>query len=164
MSGELITRTTISAEETQSMGETLGALLLPGDVLLLTGDLGAGKTQFAKGIAIALGVKKQITSPTFNLIFEYPAGEGGPVVLRHFDLYRLDSEEELEDIDYFGLLEDKVVSVVEWGDKFPEALPLEYLLIEFEFVDEDTRALRLDPYRYGNQEKLQAITEVFYGS
>jgi len=163
MSDLQVLRITKSPEETQELGATLGSLLLLGDVLLLTGDLGAGKTQFAKGIAVALGIKRPITGPTFNLIFEYPAGDGGPVVLRHFDLYRLENQEELQDIDYFGLLEDTVVSIVEWGDKFPQALPLDFLLIDFEFVDENKRTLRLKAFGQRSQELLKTITEVFRG-
>jgi len=132
----------LSPEHTQELGKALGLAVKPGDVVLLTGELGSGKTQFTKGIALSLGVGQPVTSPTFNLVCEYQDAEGSRNVLRHFDLYRLDREEELDDIDYFGLLEDEVVSVVEWGDKFPEALPRDYLLVEFEHIDESTRALR----------------------
>ena len=132
----------LSPEHTLELGKTLGLVAKPGDVILLTGELGAGKTQFTKGVALSLGVEQPVTSPTFNLVCEYQDAECSQNVLRHFDLYRLDREEELEDIDYFGLLEDEVVSVVEWGDKFPEALPRDYLLVEFEYVNESTRALR----------------------
>jgi tRNA threonylcarbamoyladenosine biosynthesis protein TsaE len=142
----------------------LGALLRPGDVVLLTGDLGAGKTQFTKGIAQALGISQAITSPTFNLVHEYvgagrgedeSAGVGEDIVvgtneypknpiLRHFDLYRLEDESELDDIDYFGLLEGDVISVVEWGDRFLSALPLDYLLVALTLIDERTRMLRFE--------------------
>jgi tRNA threonylcarbamoyladenosine biosynthesis protein TsaE len=111
----------------------LGRALQPGDVVLLTGDLGAGKTQFTKGIAQALDIEEAVTSPTFNLVCEYDSAQG--VTLRHFDLYRLEDETELDDIDYFGLLEGKAICVVEWGDKFPNALPLDYLLVTFELGD-----------------------------
>lgn len=134
----------LSPEETQDLGKVLGALTESGDIILLTGDLGAGKTQFTKGVAQALGVAKPITSPTFNLILEYQDEKTGRILLRHFDLYRLDKAEELDDIDYFGLLEDDTISVVEWGDKFSEALPLDYLLIDFEFIDDNTRAIRFE--------------------
>jgi len=133
---------TSSPEQTLELGRALGLAARPGDVILLTGELGSGKTQFTKGIARALGVDRPITSPTFNLIYEYQDATGSQIVLRHFDLYRLEREEELDDIDYFGLLEDAVVSVVEWGDKFPGALPNDYLLVEFAYIDEFTRLLR----------------------
>jgi tRNA threonylcarbamoyladenosine biosynthesis protein TsaE len=132
---------TNSPEQTERIGKALGTLLEAGDVVLLSGDLGAGKTQFTKGIAAALGVKEAITSPTFNIMLEHEGADG--TVLRHFDLYRLEDESELDDIDYFGLLEDDAISVVEWGDKFSGALPLNCLIIDFELQDDSMRALHL---------------------
>jgi tRNA threonylcarbamoyladenosine biosynthesis protein TsaE len=142
-----ITAVSHSPEQTASLGAALGRALRPGDVVLLTGDLGAGKTQFTKGIAQALGIEEAVTSPTFNLVCEYDSVQG--VTLRHFDLYRLEDEAELDDIDYFGLLEGNAICVVEWGDKFPNALPLGYLLVTFELGDglgdgdDNARVLRL---------------------
>jgi tRNA threonylcarbamoyladenosine biosynthesis protein TsaE len=130
-----------SPEQTTALGAALGAVLRAGDVVLLTGDLGAGKTQFAKGIARALGVREAVTSPTFNLVLEYGTTGGG--LLRHFDLYRLEDEEELADIDYFGLVESDAVSVVEWGDKFLGALPLAYLSVAFGLDEGARRRLSL---------------------
>jgi tRNA threonylcarbamoyladenosine biosynthesis protein TsaE len=130
-----------SPEQTEALGAALGAVLRAGDIVLLTGDLGAGKTQFTKGIAQALGVQEAVTSPTFNLVLEYGTANGG--VLRHFDLYRLEDADELVDIDYFGLVEGEAISVVEWGDKFSEALPLDYLLVAFALGEGDARRLGL---------------------
>ncbi|MDR1713359.1 MAG: tRNA (adenosine(37)-N6)-threonylcarbamoyltransferase complex ATPase subunit type 1 TsaE [Coriobacteriales bacterium] len=136
----MVTYITESAKETQALGRRLATELRPGDVLLLTGDLGAGKTQLVKGIASVLGITEAITSPTFNLMLEYRGGDGE--LLRHFDLYRLESPEQLEDIDYFGLLEaGDAVSVVEWGDKFPEALPVCYRLVRFSILTQDMREI-----------------------
>ena len=149
MTGQGFSLHSDAPEATESLGRTLGALLTAGDVVLLTGDLGAGKTQFAKGVVVALGVGRPITSPTFNIMFEYPAVVAVPadattnVPLRHFDLYRLEQSEELDDIDYFGLLEDAAISIVEWGDKFPDALPEDYLLLSFELSGEDARQLHV---------------------
>jgi tRNA threonylcarbamoyladenosine biosynthesis protein TsaE len=131
-----------SPEQTEALGEAFGALLRAGDVVLLTGDLGAGKTRFTKGIARELGVEQAVTSPTFNLVHEHSIN--GEIVLLHFDLYRLEDASELDDIDYFGLLESSAISVVEWGDRFVTALPLEYLLVAFELLDEQSRALRFE--------------------
>jgi tRNA threonylcarbamoyladenosine biosynthesis protein TsaE len=136
------TLVSLSPKHTILLGAALGELLRSGDVVLLSGDLGAGKTQFAKGVAQALGVAQPVTSPTFNLVLEYETARGVP--LRHFDLYRLESEAELVDLDYFGLLEDAAISIVEWGDRFSAALPLDYLLIVFELRDEDARHLRFE--------------------
>lgn len=118
-------RTTCACvDQTIALGATLAPLLQPNDVILLVGDLGAGKTHFTKGVASGLGCTGKVTSPTFNIMLEY---DGGRLPLYHFDLYRLDDVWQLDDVDYFGLLEDGCVSVVEWGDKFPEALPQSYL-------------------------------------
>lgn len=110
-------------EETIELGRLLAGVLAADDVVVLSGDLGAGKTHFTKGVAAGLGVSDPITSPTFNLVLEYEGATaaGDPIVLYHFDLYRLDEASQLADIDYFGLLESDGVSLVEWGDRFPEA-------------------------------------------
>jgi len=154
----------LSPEHTLELGRALGLAAEPGDVILLTGELGAGKTQFTKGVALALGVERPITSPTFNLIYEYPDRQGTKTLLRHFDLYRLEKEEELDDIDYFGLLEDNVVSVVEWGDKFPGALPNDYLLIELECVNETTRSLHCRAAGSGSAALLELFEKAAVGS
>jgi len=108
---------THSAQETRNLGEQVGACIHAGDVLLLTGDLGAGKTQFAQGFACALGIKDQVISPTFNILLVH---EGRDITLNHWDLYRLDHADELIDLDYFALVESDAVSLVEWGDKFDD--------------------------------------------
>jgi tRNA threonylcarbamoyladenosine biosynthesis protein TsaE len=140
-----------SVAQTIDLGVRLGGLLQSGDVVLLSGDLGAGKTQFSKGVAQGLGIQDEITSPTFNLVLEYEVSQvvkpavgssasdqaaedspltQKPLLLRHFDLYRLGDSSELDDIDYFGLLEDeRAASLIEWGDKFLDALPQQYLKI-----------------------------------
>ncbi|MCL2757331.1 MAG: tRNA (adenosine(37)-N6)-threonylcarbamoyltransferase complex ATPase subunit type 1 TsaE [Coriobacteriia bacterium] len=131
---------THSAEETIAFGAALGRVTKPGDVLVLTGDLGAGKTQFAKGIAQGLGIAEAVTSPTFNIMLVYEANNGQR--LNHLDLYRLDDPAQLDDIDYFGCLESDAVSLVEWGDKFPTALPLEYLEASFELMLSEEDSLK----------------------
>ena len=89
---EFLTR---SEEETEALGRRLGEKLMPGSLVAYTGDLGAGKTAFTRGLARGLGVTERVTSPTFNIVNEY---EGGRLPLFHFDLYRLGGEEELFDI------------------------------------------------------------------
>jgi len=125
-----------SVEETIAIGSMLGELLEPGDVIELTGELGAGKTHLAKGVAAALGVLSPITSPTFNIIYEYHEGR---MPLYHFDLYRLDAESDLDDIAYWELLEDGGASLIEWGDKFPDSLPEDYLLLDLSADTDETR-------------------------
>lgn len=123
-------------DETGALGALLGSLLKGGDVVVLDGDLGAGKTALSKSVASALGASQELTSPTFNLVLEYPLkarpAHAVPVkLLRHFDLYRLDSAAQLDDFDYFGLIEDtEAVSLVEWGSKFADGMPLEYLHVK----------------------------------
>ncbi len=110
---------TESAAQTMAAGEALAPLLVAGDVVLLSGDLGAGKTQFAKGVAEGLGVVEPVTSPTFNILLVHQ----GRLPLYHFDLYRLEHADELEDLDYYATLESDGVCLVEWGDRFTEAAP-----------------------------------------
>ena len=108
---------TETARDTVALGSQLGDLLQPGDVVLLTGDLGAGKTHFAQGVGRALGVGSPLTSPTFNILLVY---EGDEVTLNHWDLYRLERADELIDVDYYAQVASGAVSLVEWGDKFAE--------------------------------------------
>ena len=129
-----------STAETQRTGRVLGGLLAAGDVLLLTGDLGAGKTHLTQGIAAGLGVVDAVTSPTFNLESVY---EGGRLVLYHFDLYRLEDEDQLEQLDFFGTIEAGGAAVVEWGDRFAAVEQVATAVIEIALVSADVRELRL---------------------
>lgn len=122
MTGEF--RTT-SPGQTERAGESLGTLVRAGDVVVLTGDLGAGKTHLVQGMAIALNAGERVTSPTFNLLLVHP----GRVPLYHFDLYRLEREEDLEDIAFYETVEGDGVSAIEWGDRFPASLPPDRLVV-----------------------------------
>jgi len=108
------------AEATIAFGREFAAKLSAGDVLALCGDLGAGKTHFIKGLAAGLGATTEATSPTFTLIHEYP---GGRLPLFHFDLYRLESEDDLLRIGFDDYLDAGGVLAIEWADKFPALLP-----------------------------------------
>ncbi len=127
--------TTSSEAETVGFGRRLGGLLRGGDVVVLSGDLGAGKTRMVTGMASALGVSGDVTSPTFNILVVHDGEER----LNHFDLYRLEREDQLVDIDFWGVLEGGGVSVVEWGDRFPDALPPGRLDIELRMEGETER-------------------------
>lgn len=129
-----------SVEETMDVGAQLAADAKPDDCIVLTGDLGAGKTHFTKGFAAALGVKEDVTSPTFAIVEEY---EGAKLRLLHWDLYRLEEDWELEDVDWYGLTESGAVSLVEWGDKFPDALPDDYLHVDIRVADDGTRIINV---------------------
>jgi tRNA threonylcarbamoyladenosine biosynthesis protein TsaE len=127
-----------SVTETKSLGALLAPLLKDGDFISLVGDLGAGKTQFVQGVAAQVGVRDDVISPTFNILLQY---NGRDLQINHFDLYRLNDEAELDDIDYFGIVDECApgVAFVEWADKFLDALPDEYLNITINRVDEQTR-------------------------
>ena len=125
------THATASPEETRAFAERLGALLQPGDVIVLAGEMGAGKTAFTKGVALALGIEEQVASPTFTIMREYAAR----IPLVHVDVYRLDHVQELHDLGLDDLLGEEAVTVVEWGDKVSAALPGDRLDIRIEFGD-----------------------------
>lgn len=132
---------TSSPLATRSCGAAVAPLLRAGDVLLLCGDLGAGKTQLTKGIAEGLGVAEPATSPTFNILLVHE----GRIPLYHFDLYRLERAEQLEDIDYWGTLEGDGVSVVEWGDRFGASVPADCLIVRLLMAGDEERDLVLEP-------------------
>ena len=139
-----------SVEETLEIAREFGATLRPGDVVSLVGELGAGKTHFAKGVARGLGIEEYVTSPTFNILRLYDghyvdeSGESHPLQLAHWDLYRLELEEQLEDVDFFGILESGCASLIEWADKFPGILPEDTTVVTIEVVDETTREITIE--------------------
>lgn len=134
---------TTSAVETRDLAAALAELARPGDLLLLAGDLGAGKTAFTQGFGTALGVTDRITSPTFTLVNSY----AGRLELNHLDVYRLEALGEVLDLGVPEMLDDGGVTVIEWGDAVAPALPADYLEIRFTFVDaaDDERLLELVP-------------------
>ena len=116
--------TTTSVDETRAFGRALAARLRAGDVVVLSGDLGAGKTALSQGIATGLGVTERVTSPTFTIVQEY----AGRIPVQHLDLYRLGSVQEVLDLGLDETIEDRV-TLVEWGDVALDALPAEHLEI-----------------------------------
>ena len=141
---------TYDTQETIALGERLGALLRAGDVLVLTGDLGAGKTQFTKGIAAGMGITDDVTSPTFNILMVY---EGAEAPLYHFDLYRLDDPDQLEDIGFYDALEGDGPCVIEWGEQFSDQIGPDRLDVYLTRLDEQAavgeeppREVRLVPH------------------
>jgi tRNA threonylcarbamoyladenosine biosynthesis protein TsaE len=129
-----------SPDETRRLGALLGELLEGGDVVSISGELGAGKTCLVQGIARGLGVDPSvpITSPTFTLVGEYP----GRLALRHADFYRVESYARLDDAGFQDLFDESGVLVVEWPELFPEALPQERFAIAIELVSECERRVR----------------------
>ncbi|MBQ3704952.1 MAG: tRNA (adenosine(37)-N6)-threonylcarbamoyltransferase complex ATPase subunit type 1 TsaE [Clostridia bacterium] len=145
---------TESAEETRALGVRLAAELRAGDVILLEGPLGAGKSELARGIAQGMGVRETVTSPTFTILNVY-SGERLP--LYHFDWYRLESAEELYEMGMDEYLGGDGVALVEWPGRCPEALPADFLMIEISPEGEETRRIRA--VRHGNFRKLENIEE-----
>lgn len=131
---------TTSAEQTGALAASLTAVVTAGDLIVLSGDLGAGKTAFAKGFGAALGVEEPITSPTFTLVREYQ----GRLKMYHLDVYRLDQIEEALDLGLAELLDDEAVTLVEWGESILPALPPEYLEVRLQLGDgDDDRSIEL---------------------
>jgi tRNA threonylcarbamoyladenosine biosynthesis protein TsaE len=132
--------------ETIAVGQALASDLQDGDVVLLHGDLGAGKTTLAKGIASALGVGDVVSSPSFSLVNEYDTAQLAVSRLFHLDLYRLGDEGDLASIGFDDLVASADgVMLVEWPERAATVLPDRFLLIEFETVGSDNRRLRFIP-------------------
>jgi tRNA threonylcarbamoyladenosine biosynthesis protein TsaE len=126
-----------SIEETKDFGRNLAKRLKSGDILALSGPLGAGKTTLIQGIAEGLGVKGPVTSPTFILINEYPA----KIPLIHLDLYRLDSENQIEDLGMEEYFERPAIMVVEWAEKLGALLPSNAIKVDIEVLGENRRKI-----------------------
>ncbi|PYK42543.1 MAG: tRNA (adenosine(37)-N6)-threonylcarbamoyltransferase complex ATPase subunit type 1 TsaE [Verrucomicrobia bacterium] len=132
-----------SAAETEAAGTRLAEKIQGGDVLALVGDLGAGKTQFVKGLAKGLGSKDVVTSPTFTLLHEY---QGDRLPIYHFDFYRIESLAALRAIGFDELVFAGGVTVIEWADRFAEAIPSPARWIKFEIVSGDQRRIDLSTF------------------
>jgi len=133
--------TTHSPEQTQEFGTRLGKIARPGDVILLVGKLGAGKTCLTQGIAWGLGIDEYAASPSFVLVRELY----GRLPLYHLDFYRLENLEEIAELGLDEYFYGKGVSVVEWAEKALSLLPPENLLIEMEYIADSERRLELKP-------------------
>ena len=142
-----------SAEQTQQFGRRIGELAQPGDVYLLVGNLGAGKTCLTQGIAWGLGIKEYTLSPSFVLVRELK----GRLPLYHIDLFRLDNIEEVADLGLDEYLCGQGVSVVEWAEKGLSVLPPEHMLIEIDYLSENERALHFKPSGERYEERLAQL-------
>ena len=130
-----------SPEQTQKIGVRIGEFALPGDIFLLVGGLGAGKTCLTQGIAWGLGIKEYAVSPSFVVIRELY----GRLPLYHIDFYRLDHLEEIAELGLDDYLYSNGVCVVEWAEKGLSLLPEEHLLIEISYLSDTERSLKLKP-------------------
>ena len=127
-----------SPGQTRLIAAEFARRLSSGTVLSLVGDLGAGKTEFVKGLAIGLGTNDEVTSPTFTLVHEY---RGGRLTLFHMDFYRLNEEDELNELGFEDYLAAGGVCAIEWGDKFPKRLPQDSVSIRFIIHAADQRTI-----------------------
>ncbi len=148
---------TIDVEETIELGRMIGSLLKAGDVVSLIGQLGAGKTYMAKGIAEGLGVKdgKIVTSPSYVLINQYM----GRLPIYHFDAYRLESPDEMYDIDCTEFFWGNGVSIIEWADKIMECLPDEFIKITIKIINQTTRDIQVSYKGEGYKDFLKVLKE-----
>ena len=140
-------------EQTQRLGIRLAELAQAGDVFLLTGNLGSGKTCLTQGIAWGLGVKEYAFSPSFVIVREYH----GRLTLYHVDFYRLDRIEEIIDLGLDEYLYGSGVCVVEWAEKGTSVLPQENLLINLSYVSDTERSISLEPKGHRYTQLLESI-------
>lgn len=149
-------------DETRAIAAALASLARPGDLIVLSGEMGAGKTAFAQGFGTALGVTDPITSPTYTLVHSYPTS--GRVILHHADLYRLSTYHDVADLALGELLEEDGIVLVEWGDVVAGAFG-EHLGVHLEHdVDDDARLITVSAS--GNAwatrwERLRSVTSGF---
>jgi tRNA threonylcarbamoyladenosine biosynthesis protein TsaE len=137
MRGEM-KRIAETAEATRAVGVEFVGNLKPGDVVALIGDLGAGKTEFVKGLAAGLGSPVTVTSPTFTLIHEY---RGGRVPLYHMDFYRLTSGSELDEIGFDDYLGESGICAIEWANRFPERIPSGAIWVTLSITETNERLI-----------------------
>ena len=142
-----------SPEETQEIGIVLGTHAGPGDLFLLTGDLGTGKTCLAQGILWGLGGDEYARSPTFVLVSQYR----GRLTMNHIDLYRIDSADEIVDLGLDDYLLDEGISVVEWADKAAGLLPEHHLGVLIEYLGETTRRITLTATNHRYSPAISAV-------
>ena len=146
-----------SVDQTADLARGLAELMRPGDLVVLTGGLGCGKTAFTQGLGAGLGVTDNITSPTFALVQSY----GGRLDLHHLDVYRLENVNEALDLGLAELLDDDAVVAIEWGDTIAPVLPQEYLEVHIEIGSEGNhRELTLHGRGTRWQSRMRAVADV----
>ena len=150
-----------STSETIRIGKSIGSRLLPGDVVALVGELGAGKTQFIKGLAAGVGIGNPtyISSPSFTLINEYP----GEIPFYHIDLFRLEREKEAEELGLEDYFQGGGITAIEWADKIISLLPKEMLFIHIAYTGKNTRSLEITGKGERYQELVSQIQSSEFG-
>ncbi len=149
MSGINLSFKTNSAEETIELGKKIGSMLKPGDIIAMEGTLAAGKTTITKGIAGALGIEDNITSPTFCLISEY---YGNKMPLYHMDVYRLDGPEDFLNLGVEELLYGQGVCIIEWSEKIKSVLPSKTITLSITPEDDGSRKIEINNWNNGSLE------------
>jgi tRNA threonylcarbamoyladenosine biosynthesis protein TsaE len=150
----MITARTTSADDTRALGAAVAELVRPGDLLLLAGDLGAGKTAFVQGFGRGLGVHELVTSPTFTIMRDYDAR----IPMHHVDVYRLDQLQEVHELGMSEFLDDGAVTLIEWGDVVVPILPADFLEVRLTFGNaDDERHLALRPVGAGWNARSKAL-------
>ncbi|GAB4448565.1 MAG: tRNA (adenosine(37)-N6)-threonylcarbamoyltransferase complex ATPase subunit type 1 TsaE [Anaerolineales bacterium] len=149
-----------SPEQTRRLGARLGAVLRPGDVICLQGDLGAGKTTFVQGVAKGWGSQDAVSSPTFLLVNEYRRADGS--LLFHMDAYRLASAPEAEELDLDSMLADGAL-LIEWPERIDGLVPPEHLWVKLEHVDEEERELKFKAAGARYDELLEVVRRAVGG-
>jgi tRNA threonylcarbamoyladenosine biosynthesis protein TsaE len=145
---------TTSVDATRDLGAAVAALARPGDVVVLAGDLGAGKTAFVQGFGRALGVEERITSPTFTLVHVYE----GRLPIHHLDVYRLEQLNEALDLGLAEMLDEGGVVLIEWGDAILPVLPHDLLEVRLTFGEgDDDRGVQLRPVGAGWSARSRAL-------
>lgn len=135
---KIITR---SPEETIKAAEKLGSLIGAGDMIAFKGGLGAGKTTFTRGLAIGLGMKDVVSSPTFALVNDY---RGEQITLYHFDMYRISTEEELESTGFYDYPFEENAAVIEWSENISEFLPENAIYVTINTISENEREIIIE--------------------
>ena len=131
---------TSSAAETIALGEEIGRRLKGGDLIAYSGGLGAGKTTITRGISIGMGLGDEVTSPTFALVNEY---RGDRLSLIHFDMYRINSADDLETTGFFDYMDEDTVLAVEWSENIADCLPKNIITVAIENIGEDMRRIEV---------------------
>jgi tRNA threonylcarbamoyladenosine biosynthesis protein TsaE len=147
-----------STQKTLDIGKQISKKLKKGDIICLFGDLGSGKTVLTKGISLGLGVgEDKVTSPTFVILRQHE----GKFPIYHFDLYRLNSPEDILDLGYEEYLFDEGISVIEWADKLGGLLPKEFLKIRLRVIGENKRKIMIAAQGKRHKKLLEDIREDF---